>query len=150
MNQEQMTTNGRASKGAKMLRLILRFFIGGGIGLLIAVALLMFFSVVMVGGALSPVYLFQYAIGACFLAVFFAVKICNRFFDALMISGGLAVGSVFFLLLLLVGYAGVETMSAEQGGLAFCISALLGGALSGLPWPSSLTRGRKRTGSRKK
>ena len=150
MNNEQMTTNRRMDEHRNVLQIVLRFFIGGGVGFLIAVALLMLFSVAMVGGKLSPTYLFQYTIGVSFFAVFFAVKICSRFLGAMMISGGLAVGSIFFLLLLLVGYVGFDTMSAEQGGLGLCISALLGGALSGIPLPISLTRGRKRNGSRRK
>jgi hypothetical protein len=149
MNSEQMITNGRMDD-ARVLQIILRFFIGGGIGFLIALIVLMIFSAAMVGGMLHPTYLLQYTIGVCFLAVFFAVKICNRFLSQMMVSGGLAVGSVFFLLLLLVGYAGFETMSAEHGGFGFCISALLGGALAGLPFPLSLTRRKKRSGSRRK
>jgi len=150
MNQNQTTENGKTDSEAKVLQIILRFFIGGGIGFLIALVLLMVISAVMVGGTLSPVYLSQYAIGVCFLAVFLAVKICSRFLGSLMVSGGLAVGSVFFMLLLLVGYVGFETMSAEQGGLGFCISAMLGGALGGVPLPLSLTQGRKRSQGRRK
>ena len=150
MNNEQMTTNGRMDEDAKVLQIILRFFIGGGIGFLIALIVLMIFSAAMVGGMLNPVYLLPYTIGVCFLAVFFAVKICNRFWGQMMVSDGFAVGSVFYLQLLLVGYVGFETMSLEHGGLGFCISALLGGALAGLPLPLSLTRRKKRSGNRRK
>ena len=150
MNHDRATNSKGTDEDAKVLQVILRFFIGGGIGFLIALILLMVASAVMVGGAISPAYLFQYTIGVCFLSVFLAVKICGRFLGSLMIPGGLAVGGVFFLLLLLVGYVGFEAMSAEQDGLGFCISALLGGALGGMPLPFSLTQGRKRNSSRRK
>ena len=55
---------------------------------------------------------------------------CRSFSRALIV--GLAVGAVFFLLLLTVGVLLFESMSLEAGGLGLLCGGLCGGAAAGL------------------
>ena len=76
--------------------------------------------------------MYQMAVVRCVIGGFAGAMTAVRRCGSRALIVGLAVGAVFFLLLLTVGVLLFESMSLEAGGLGLLCGGLCGGAAAGL------------------
>lgn len=119
-------------QGARLVHAMIRVILGGVVGLLICLIFLMICSVGISAGIVKESLMYQLTVIGCVIGGFaggiWAVRRCRS--RTLIV--GLAVGAVFFLLLLTVGVLFFESMSPDEGGLGLLCGALCGGAVAGI------------------
>ena len=118
-------------QSAKLVRLMGNILLGGVLALLVCLVVLFFCAVGISSGWLNDRHMVQYTIAGCVLGCLigglFAVLRCRT--RTLLV--GLAVGGVFFLLLLTVGLLFYPDMSMGERGIGLLCGAMFGGALAG-------------------
>lgn len=118
-------------QSAKLVRYLGNILLGGVLALLVCLAVLLLCAVGISSGWLNDRHMVQYTIAGCVIGCavggLFAVLRCQ----ARTLLVGLAVGGVFFLLLLTVGLLFYPDMSMGERGVGLLCGALFGGALAG-------------------
>ena len=119
-------------QGTRLVRAMTNILLGGVVALAVCLMFLFLCSIGISGGWLQEGLMYQMAVVSSLIAgiagAITAVRRCGS--RALIV--GLAVGAVFFLLLLTVGVLLFESMSLEAGGLGLLCGGLCGGAAAGL------------------
>ena len=119
-------------QGAKLVRAMTGVLLGGGLALVVFLLFLLICSVGISGGWLQEGLMYQMAVVSCVIGGFAGAMTAVRRCGSRALIVGLAVGAVFFLLLLTVGVLLFESMSLEAGGLGLLCGGLCGGAAAGL------------------
>lgn len=118
-------------QSARLIRCGLGILLGGVMALAICCLFLLGVSVAISSGLGGAERMYQLTIVGCVLGGFggglFAVRQCSG-----GLLTGLAVGTVFFLLLLTIGALFFETAELEAGGIGLLCGGLCGGAAAGL------------------
>ncbi len=119
-------------QGAKLVRYTVGVLLGGGAALLACALLLLAAALGISRGWLDGGLTYQITVVACVLGSFAGGVVAIRRCKARALLVGLAVGAVFFLLLLTVGVLFFETMTPEAGGIGLACGSLCGGAAAGI------------------
>ena len=106
--------------------------LGGVVALAVCLMFLFLCSIGISGGWLQEGLMYQMAVVSCVIGGFAGAMTAVRRCGSRALIVGLAVGAVFFLLLLTVGVLLFESMSLEAGGLGLLCGGLCGGAAAGL------------------
>lgn len=119
-------------QGMRLVQSMTRVILGGLVGLVVCLLFFMLCSIAISLGLCKESIMYQLAVLGCVIGAFagglWAVKRCRS--RTLII--GLAVGGVFFLLLLTIGVVVFQNTSPESGGLGLLCGALCGGAAAGI------------------
>lgn len=130
-------------QGARLVQSMLSVLIGGAVALALCMLFLLLASVGISSGRLSLAYKYQITIAASVVSTIVGGVIAIKRCETPKFLIGLAVGAVYFLLLLTVGLLFFDTQpQAKEIGL-LC-GSLFGGAVAGL------LSGRTKKGKRRK
>lgn len=127
-----MRKNSDEDQGKKLIRYALGIVIGGVLALAVCLVLLLLASVGISLGWLGEENMYQITILGCVFGCFVGGLTAVRKCGARGLLVGLAVGGVYFLLLLTVGLLFFDTMTPEAGGIGLLCGSLCGGAAAGL------------------
>ena len=119
-------------QGTRLVRAMTNILLGGVVALAVCLMLLFLCSIGISGGWLQEGLMYQMAVVSCVIGGFAGAMTAVRRCGSRALIVGLAVGAVFFLLLLTVGVLLFEIMSLEAGGLGLLCGGLCGGAAAGL------------------
>ncbi len=119
-------------QGTRLVRAMTNILLGGVVALAVCLMFLFLCSIGIVGGWLQEGLMYQMAVVSCVIGGFAGAMTAVRRCGSRALIVGLAVGAVFFLLLLTVGVLLFESMSLEAGGLGLLCGGLCGGAAAGL------------------
>ena len=119
-------------QGTRLVRAMTNILLGGVVALAVCLMFLFLCSIGISGGWLQEGLMYQMAVVSCVIGGFAGAMTAVRRCGSRALIVGLAVGAVFFLLLLTVGVLLVESMSLEAGGLGLLCGGLCGGAAAGL------------------
>ena len=119
-------------QGTRLVRAMTNILLGGVVALAVCLMFLFLCSIGISGGWLQEGLMYQMAVVSCVIGGFAGAMTAVRRCGSRALIVGLAVGSVFFLLLLTVGVLLFESMSLEAGGLGLLCGGLCGGAAAGL------------------
>ena len=119
-------------QGTRLVRAMTNILLGGVVALAVCLMFLFLCSIGISGGWLQEGLMYQMAVVSCVIGGFAGAMTAVRRCGSLALIVGLAVGAVFFLLLLTVGVLLFESMSLEAGGLGLLCGGLCGGAAAGL------------------
>ena len=119
-------------QGTRLARAMTNILLGGGVALAVCLMFLFLCSIGISGGWLQEGLMYQMAVVSCVIGGFAGAMTAVRRCGSRALIVGLAVGAVFFLLLLTVGVLLFESMSLEAGGLGLLCGGLCGGAAAGL------------------
>ena len=112
-------------QGTRLARAMTNILLGGVVALAVCLMFLFLCSIGISGGWLQEGLMYQMAVVSCVIGGFAGAMTAVRRCGSRALIVGLAVGAVFFLLLLTVGVLLFESMSLEAGGLGL----LCGGCL---------------------
>ena len=119
-------------QGTRLVRAMTNILLGGVVALAVCLMFLFLCSIGISGGWLQEGLMYQMAVVSCVIGGFAGAMTAVRRCGSRALIVGLAVGAVFFLLLLTVGVLLFESMSLEVGGLGLLCGGLCGGAAAGL------------------
>ena len=119
-------------QGTRLVRAMTNILLGGVVALAVCLMFLFLCSIGISGGWLQEGLMYQMAVVSCVIGGFAGAMTAVRRCGSRALIVGLAVGAVFFLLLLTVGVLLLESMSLEAGGLGLLCGGLCGGAAAGL------------------
>ncbi|BDE87414.1 MAG: TIGR04086 family membrane protein [Clostridiales bacterium] len=119
-------------QGTRLVRAMTNILLGGVVALAVCLMFLFLCSIGISGGWLQEGLMYQMAVVSCVIGGFAGAMTAVRRCGSRALIVGLAVGAVFFLLLLTVGVLLFESMSLEAGGLGLLCGGLCGGAAAGL------------------
>ena len=119
-------------QGTRLVRAMTNILLGGVVALAVCLMFLFLCSIGISGGWLQEGLMYQMAVVSCVIGGFAGAMTAVRRCGSRALIVGLAVGAVFFLLLLTVGVLLFESMSLEAGGLGLLCGALCGGAAAGI------------------
>lgn len=119
-------------QGTRLVRAMTNILLGGVVALAVCFMFLFLCSIGISGGWLQEGLMYQMAVVSCVIGGFAGAMTAVRRCGSRALIVGLAVGAVFFLLLLTVGVLLFESMSLEAGGLGLLCGGLCGGAAAGL------------------
>ncbi|WP_094762431.1 TIGR04086 family membrane protein [Intestinimonas massiliensis (ex Afouda et al. 2020)] len=119
-------------QGTRLVRAMTNILLGGVVALAVCLMFLFLCSIGISGGWLQEGLMYQMAVVSCVIGGFAGAMTAVRRWGSRALIVGLAVGAVFFLLLLTVGVLLFESMSLEAGGLGLLCGGLCGGAAAGL------------------
>lgn len=119
-------------QGTRLVRAMTNILLGGVVALAVCLMFLFLCSIGISGGWLQEGLMYQMAVASCVIGGFAGAMTAVRRCGSRALIVGLAVGAVFFLLLLTVGVLLFESMSLEAGGLGLLCGGLCGGAAAGL------------------
>ena len=119
-------------QGTRLVRAMTNILLGGVVALAVCLMFLFLCSIGISGGWLQEGLMYQMAVVSCVIGGFAGAMTAVRRCGSRALIVGLAVGAVFFLLLLTVGVLLFESMSLEAGGLGLLCGGLCGGAVAGL------------------
>ena len=119
-------------QGTRLVRAMTNILLGGVVALAVCLMFLFLCSIGISGGWLQEGLMYQMAVVSCVIGGFAGAMTAVRRCGSRALIVGLAVGAVFFLLLLTVGVQLFESMSLEAGGLGLLCGGLCGGAAAGL------------------
>lgn len=119
-------------QGTRLVRAMTNILLGGVVALEVCLMFLFLCSIGISGGWLQEGLMYQMAVVSCVIGGFAGAMTAVRRCGSRALIVGLAVGAVFFLLLLTVGVLLFESMSLEAGGLGLLCGGLCGGAAAGL------------------
>ena len=119
-------------QGTRLVRAMTNILLGGVVALAVCLMFLFLCSIGISGGWLQEGLMYQMAVVSCVIGGFAGAMPAVRRCGSRALIVGLAVGAVFFLLLLTVGVLLFESMSLEAGGLGLLCGGLCGGAAAGL------------------
>ena len=119
-------------QGTRLVRAMTNILLGGVVALAVCLMFLFLCSIGISGGWLQEGLMYQMAVVSCVISGFAGAMTAVRRCGSRALIVGLAVGAVFFLLLLTVGVLLFESMSLEAGGLGLLCGGLCGGAAAGL------------------
>ena len=119
-------------QGTRLVRAMTNILLGGVVALAVCLMFLFLCSIGISGGWLQEGLMYQMAVVSCVIGGFAGAMTAVRRGGSRALIVGLAVGAVFFLLLLTVGVLLFESMSLEAGGLGLLCGGLCGGAAAGL------------------
>ena len=119
-------------QGTRLVRAMTNILLGGVVALAVCLMFLFLCSIGISGGWLQEGLMYQMAVVSCVIGGFAGAMTAVRRCGSRALIVGLAVGAVFFLLLLTVGVLLFESMSWEAGGLGLLCGGLCGGAAAGL------------------
>ena len=119
-------------QGTRLVRAMTTILLGGVVALAVCLMFLFLCSIGISGGWLQEGLMYQMAVVSCVIGGFAGAMTAVRRCGSRALIVGLAVGAVFFLLLLTVGVLLFESMSLEAGGLGLLCGGLCGGAAAGL------------------
>ena len=119
-------------QGTRLVRAMTNILLGGVVALAVCLMFLFLCSIGISGGWLQEGLMYQMAVVSCVIGGFAGAMTAVRRSGSRALIVGLAVGAVFFLLLLTVGVLLFESMSLEAGGLGLLCGGLCGGAAAGL------------------
>ena len=119
-------------QGTRLVRAMTNILLGGVVALAVCLMFLFLSSIGISGGWLQEGLMYQMAVVSCVIGGFAGAMTAVRRCGSRALIVGLAVGAVFFLLLLTVGVLLFESMSLEAGGLGLLCGGLCGGAAAGL------------------
>lgn len=119
-------------QGTRLVRAMTNILLGGVVALVVCLMFLFLCSIGISGGWLQEGLMYQMAVVSCVIGGFAGAMTAVRRCGSRALIVGLAVGAVFFLLLLTVGVLLFESMSLEAGGLGLLCGGLCGGAAAGL------------------
>ena len=119
-------------QGTRLVRAMTNSLLGGVVALAVCLMFLFLCSIGISGGWLQEGLMYQMAVVSCVIGGFAGAMTAVRRCGSRALIVGLAVGAVFFLLLLTVGVLLFESMSLEAGGLGLLCGGLCGGAAAGL------------------
>ena len=119
-------------QGTRLVRAMTNILLGGVVALAVCLMFLFLCSIGISGGWLQEGLMYQMAVVSCVIGGFAGAMTAARRCGSRALIVGLAVGAVFFLLLLTVGVLLFESMSLEAGGLGLLCGGLCGGAAAGL------------------
>ena len=119
-------------QGTRLVRAMPNILLGGVVALAVCLMFLFLCSIGISGGWLQEGLMYQMAVVSCVIGGFAGAMTAVRRCGSRALIVGLAVGAVFFLLLLTVGVLLFESMSLEAGGLGLLCGGLCGGAAAGL------------------
>ena len=119
-------------QGTRLVRAMTNILLGGVVALAVCLMFLFLCSIGISGGWLQEGLMYQMAVVSCVIGGVAGAMTAVRRGGSRALIVGLAVGAVFFLLLLTVGVLLFESMSLEAGGLGLLCGGLCGGAAAGL------------------
>ena len=119
-------------QGTRLVRAMTNILLGGVVALAVCLMFLFLCSIGISGGWLQEGLMYQMAVVSCVIGGFAGAMTAVRRCGSRALIVGLAVGAVFFLLMLTVGVLLFESMSLEAGGLGLLCGGLCGGAAAGL------------------
>ena len=119
-------------QGTRLVRAMTNILLGGVVALAVCLMFLFLCSIGISGGWLQEGLMYQMAVVSCVIGGFAGAMTAVRRCGSRALIVGLAVGAVFFLLLLTVGVLLFESMSLEASGLGLLCGGLCGGAAAGL------------------
>ena len=119
-------------QGTRLVRAMTNILLRGVLALAVCLMFLFLCSIGISGGWLQEGLMYQMAVVSCVIGGFAGAMTAVRRCGSRALIVGLAVGAVFFLLLLTVGVLLFESMSLEAGGLGLLCGGLCGGAAAGL------------------
>ena len=119
-------------QGTRLVRAMTNILLGGVVALAVCLMFLFLCSIGISGGWLQEGLMYQMAVVSCVIGGFAGAMTAVRRCGSRALIVGLAVGAVFFPLLLTVGVLLFESMSLEAGGLGLLCGGLCGGAAAGL------------------
>ena len=119
-------------QGTRLVRAMTNILLGGVVALAVCLMFLFLCSIGISGGWLQEGLMYQMAVVSCVIGGFAGAMTAVRRCGSRALIVDLAVGAVFFLLLLTVGVLLFESMSLEAGGLGLLCGGLCGGAAAGL------------------
>jgi len=119
-------------QGARLVRVMMYVLVGGVAGLLVCLALLMACSIGISAGFAKETFMYQLTVIGCVAGGFFGGLWSVRRCRSRTLIVGLAVGAVFFFLLLTVGVLLFDGAAPDEGGLGLLCGSLFGGAASGI------------------
>ena len=119
-------------QGTRLVRAMTNILLGGVVALAVCLMFLFLCSIGISGGWLQEGLMYKMAVVSCVIGGFAGAMTAVRRCGSRALIVGLAVGAVFFLLLLTVGVLLFESMSLESGGLGLLCGGLCGGAAAGL------------------
>ena len=119
-------------QGTRLVRAMTNILLGGVVALAVCLMFLFLCSIGISGGWLQEGLMYQMAVVSCVIGGFAGAMTAVRRCGSRALIVGLAVGAVFFLLLLTVSVLLFESMSLEAGGLGLLCGGLCGGAAAGL------------------
>ena len=119
-------------QGTRLVRAMTNILLGGVVALAVCLMFLFLCSIGISGGWLQEGLMYQMAVVSCVIGGFAGAMTAVRRCGSRALIVGLAIGAVFFLLLLTVGVLLFESMSLEAGGLGLLCGGLCGGAAAGL------------------
>ena len=119
-------------QGTRLVQAMTNILLGGVVALAVCLMFLFLCSIGISGGWLQEGLMYQMAVVSCVIGGFAGAMTAVRRCGSRALIVGLAVGAVFFLLLLTVGVLLFESMSLEAGGLGLLCGGLCGGAAAGL------------------
>lgn len=131
-------------QGTRLVRAMTNILLGGVVALAVCLMFLFLCSIGISGGWLQEGLMYQMAVVSCVIGGFAGAMTAVRRCGSRALIVGLAVGAVFFLLLLTVGVLLFESMSLEAGGLGLLCGGLCGGAAAGLMGSKSKKKRRKK------
>ena len=118
-------------QGAKLVRYMLGVLIGGAVSLVVCLLLLLLASVGISSGRLALAHKYQITMAASVVSTLIGGLIANKRCETQRLLVGLAVGAVYFLLLLTVGLLFFDAQ-LQTGEIGLLCGSLFGGAVSGL------------------
>lgn len=131
-------------QGTRLVRAMTNILLGGVVALAVCLMFLFLCSIGISGGWLQEGLMYQMAVVSCVIGGFAGAMTAVRRCGSRALIVGLAVGAVFFLLLLTVGVLLFESMSLEAGGLGLLCGGLCGGAAAGLTGSKPKKKRRKK------
>ncbi|MDD4511186.1 MAG: TIGR04086 family membrane protein [Oscillospiraceae bacterium] len=117
---------------AHLMDAFLRMILGGGLGLAVCLFLLGVGALAASKGWFPATMLSRICMAGCFLGGFFGGLLALRGGQGKTLLVGLGTAIVFFLFLLVAGVILYRDISPLETGWTLLVSALIGGALSGL------------------
>ena len=133
-------------QGAKLVRAVICVLVGGVLSLAVCILFLAICSFGISGGWLREGLMYQLTIVGCVVGSFAGGLAAVRRYGSRGLIVGLAVGAVFFLLILTAGTLLFQDISLEGGGIGLLCGALCGGAAAGILGGSRRPKNRKKRG----
>ena len=131
-------------QGTRLVRAMTNILLGGVVALAVCLMFLFLCSIGISGGWLQEGLMYQMAVVSCVIGGFAGAMTAVRRCGSRALIVGLAVGAVFFLLLLTVGVLLFESMSLEAGGLGLLCGGLCVGEAAGLMGSKTKKKRRKK------